>query len=581
MKKTGYVRMLIKILVGAVLLLLLLFYGLLLYPMWGGLRSHQHGKTPPITPAWALECWLWEDDANTAEAALELLDGYRQHDLPVRTILLDSPWSTRYNDFVVDRQRYPQPEQFFQHLENQGYRVVLWMTCMVNRKNKDTAISDADDWFELARSKNYLALNGSEVDWWKGRGGFIDYSNPEALQWWHGLQQSVLKWGVDGWKLDGTATYFHTDLGPIPLPYGRTHAGWLTLREYMTHYYRDEYQHGLRQNPEFITLARSLDSPLPHAHIRGFAPLDAAPVTWVGDNQHTWDDASRGLERALSCILRSAEIGYSVIGSDVAGYHGSMPIPGRLYIRWAQFSSFCGLFLNGGHGERRLWKRSAEELGIIRKFSWLHTELVPYMYSHVISQHQGGKALMRPLNSGKYHYLFGDDLLIAPIYQDSLRLTVSLPEGRWRYFFSDAAVIQGPTTITREFPLDEYPVFIREGAIIPMAIERAYTGIGRPDWKNFLTLNIYPAGKRTFTLTHRDGSGQLTITVSGADTLVISLAGALKPHILRLFSEKPPRKIILDDRELRPATDWFFIPEEQRIIIKTTTCERGEYRIYR
>ncbi|MEZ4902743.1 MAG: glycoside hydrolase family 31 protein [Spirosomataceae bacterium] len=75
-------------------------------------------------------------------------------------------------------------------------------------------------------------------------------------------------------------------------------------------------------------------------------------------------------------ILNSAKLGYNIIGSDIAGFSGNN-IPARLYIRWAQFSTFCGLFLNGGHGERALWKRSPQELEIIRKFSWLHTELVP------------------------------------------------------------------------------------------------------------------------------------------------------------------------------------------------------------
>jgi len=52
-----------------------------------------------LTPAWALECWLWEDDQNTAGYVDTLLAGYQKHDIPVRTILIDSPWSLRYNDF--------------------------------------------------------------------------------------------------------------------------------------------------------------------------------------------------------------------------------------------------------------------------------------------------------------------------------------------------------------------------------------------------------------------------------------------------------------------------------------------------
>src|SRR6185295_12375633 len=196
-----------------------------------------------------------------------------------------------------------------------------------------------------------------------------------------------------------------------------------------------------------------------------------------------------------------------VIGSDVAGYHGrSNPddvgpataallsnwkskaaaptsadtefgtaagkdeIAPNIYIRWAEFSAFCGLFLNCGHGERRLWKRTQAELEIIRKFSWLHTELVPYIYSHVVICHNGGPPLIRPLAAGKYHYLFGNDFLVAPIHEDRLARTVSLPPGKWRYLFHDRELLSGSIQVTRDFPLDEFPVYIREGAVVPLKV---------------------------------------------------------------------------------------------------------------
>jgi len=94
----------------------------------------------------------------------------------------------------------------------------------------------------------------------------------------------------------------------------------MTTRQYMDHYARDELHYGLTQNPEFIIMVRALDQPW--SHPEGFSPLDAATVTWVGDNRHTWKYKDRGIEGAISDILNSAKLGYCVIGSDVAGYHG-------------------------------------------------------------------------------------------------------------------------------------------------------------------------------------------------------------------------------------------------------------------
>ncbi len=604
----------------AVILVILIvaFYLYISLPIWGiPFNAQRHGRVP-LTPPWALECWLWEDDKNTAAAVDELITGYAEHDLPVRTILLDSPWSLRYNDFIVDEARYPNPAEWFRKLQDQGYRVVLWMTCMVNSENDNTAIKKSLDWYEQARQNGYLVGDGYQFKWWQGRGGFIDYTNPQAMTWWRGLQQQVFDYGIDGWKLDGTATFFSSELWGIPFPYQRTHKGWMTTRGYMDLYYREEYRHGKSQNPDFITLARSIDRP--YTHPEGFAPFDAAPVTWVGDQKHAWKsggvDSSgqshdedlmmrgeEGIEEALRDILLAAKRGYCIIGSDVGGYSGRI-IPPRLYIRWAQLSCFCGLFLNGGHGERALWKRSQQELEVIRKFSWLHTELIPYMYSHVVACHNGGKPLQRPIKGkykmrrsaicgqqsgagpllrpmqSKYHYFFGDDFLVAPIYQDSPINTVHLPRGRWRYFFNDNEVIDGPTTFTRSFPLDEYPVYVRDGAIVPMNVNRSYTGLGDENSAGYLTWLIYPQGANRFTVHHPDGSGSTTVRVSEESGQVkIQFDGTKKRHILRVLLPTEPERIELDGIILAKGQQWRYDSANQRLWIRMEGYEKGRYKI--
>ena len=94
--------------IGTGFLVAVAYFGFVL-PFWGiPFNQSRHGRVP-LTPPWALECWLWEDDSNTAAAVTELLEGYARHDVPVRTIMIDSPWSERYNDFKVDERRYPDP----------------------------------------------------------------------------------------------------------------------------------------------------------------------------------------------------------------------------------------------------------------------------------------------------------------------------------------------------------------------------------------------------------------------------------------------------------------------------------------
>lgn len=589
-KKRGCGFRLMQLFAFVLLLLCVGTYFYFVFPFWG-YPLHGGLKGPvPLTPAWALEPWLWEDDGNTSQAILGLLKEYEERDFPVRTVLIDSPWSTRYNDFAVDEERYPKPAEFFGDLEKRGYRVVLWMTSMVNSQNDDTRFKDSTDWYEDARRKGYLTGDGWQIGWWKGRGGFIDYTNPAAMKWWRGLQEPLFDWGIDGWKLDGTGTLFRSQYRNAPLFYMNVFNGPMTTRQYMDRYYRDEYAHGLSKNPEFITLSRSTDrlgllNRKPRgeffewldtlAHPEGFAPLDASPVNWVGDQDHAWTLENEGIEEAITDILRSASMGYNVIGSDIPGYSGS-DIPPNLYARWAQFSCFCGLFMNGGHADRRLWLSNEREWEIVRKFAWLHTELVPYIYTHVAECHEGGKPLMRPLES-KYHYLFGNDFLVAPIYEDNLMRSVTIPAGKWRYMFNDLEVLEGPSTTRRTYPLEEAPVYIRDGAIIPLNVSRSYTGYGDAESKGFVTWLVYPAGNTEFEMVHADGSGKTRLESRMSSQLTLQISGVHKPHILRVHMIFPPLKVQLDMKALEEGLDWTYDRDRAKLIIRTKDYAEGKY----
>ncbi|MEN8137623.1 MAG: TIM-barrel domain-containing protein [Bacteroidota bacterium] len=580
-----------NILITAILILTIVYFYWIL-PVWGVPFNSQRHEKLPLTPSWVLENWLWEDDVNTSAYIDELLQGYKEHDIPVRTIILDSPWSLRYNDFEIDTIRYPQPEKWFKNLQDNDYRVVLWMTSLINSNSKDSRINDSEEWYNRIKEKGYLVKSKHLNHWWKGDGGFLDYSNPEAVKWWRSKQQKLFDYGIDGWKLDGAATLFYSKIAGLPFFYKDSKEGLMTTRKYMDLYYREEYKHGLTQNPEFVTLSRAIDGL--YAHPEGFSPFDSSPVNWVGDQKHTWaelkDEKEReednvdlvmegaeGITMAIEHVLASAKLGYNVIGSDIAGFSGSK-IPPRLYIRWTQFSAFCGLFMNGGHGERRLWKRSKEELEIIRKFSWMHTELIPYMYHYVVSAHNGERRLQTVMNIGKYQYMFGDDFLVAPIYIDSKKRSVSLPEGEWRYFFNDIELLEGGLTFEREYPIDEFPVYIKEGAIVPMKISRAYTNIGDNESEGFTTLLIYPKDKNSFTYYHSNNSGETEISYRLKDKLFVSINGDKIAHILRIHSEKAVKNVILDGEKL-DKKNWSYDSQNHKITIRTSNYTEGEYEI--
>ena len=234
--------------------------------------------------------------------------------------------------------------------------------------------------------------------------------------------------------------------------------------------------------------------------------------------------------------------------------------------------------MNGGHGERALWNRSRDELEIIRTFTWLHTEMQPYIYSIVVTAHRGAKPLIRPVK-GKYQYMFGDAFLVAPIFQDTTYRSMILPGGQWRYFFDDKEMITGPKRLERDFPLSEYPVYVRNGSIIPLNVQRRYTDLGDESSKDFTTLLIYPHETSEFTLFH-PYEGATTIRVEDTKTFIeISISGVKIPHILRFHLEKPPDAVYRDGDLLRYPEEWNFDKRCNKLIIKTADYIRGQYKI--
>src|SRR3954462_13267750 len=82
---------------------------------------------PPLTPRWAYEPWVWEDEENDSDATVSLIDGYRQRDIPVGVVIVDSPWQTNYNTFEMAKQ-FGSPARLISRLRDRNVRVILWAT---------------------------------------------------------------------------------------------------------------------------------------------------------------------------------------------------------------------------------------------------------------------------------------------------------------------------------------------------------------------------------------------------------------------------------------------------------------------
>jgi alpha-glucosidase (family GH31 glycosyl hydrolase) len=484
------------------------------------------GPRPPLTPRWVYEPWVWEDEKHTSEAVLDLLDGYRREGIPVGAVLLDSPWQTNYNTFEFGP-GYRDPEALIRRLHERNVRVVLWATQYVNVSSIDGPERGKAPHYDEAHAAGYFIEGGRVYEWWKGQGSAIDFFNPRAVTWWYQRMDRAFRVGVDGFKADN---------GEHRLPDTvQTAAGPKSELEYGAAYYRAYYRYVAERNPEAIILAR------PYEDGRLYAPVEANPAGWVGDQGPDW----QGLREALENILVSAERGYAVVGSDIGGY-GDGKRDEDVFIRWTQVGALSPLMENGGLGEHRPWEISRDALRAYRYYAKLHHQLVPYLYSAGVEAHRTGRPIIRDPDRSARQYRLGEDLLVAPITSDDKRRDVRLPGGsRWYDYWDDDRIHDGSNTVRHNAPTERVPLFVRAGAIIPMQVDDNETGHGGGGSAGRLTLLVYPESEsvRTYSLdaerslelrSRRQPSG-VTVDISPhTERYVLRIKEPSRPSVARL-----------------------------------------------
>ncbi|MDE2050392.1 MAG: DUF5110 domain-containing protein, partial [Gammaproteobacteria bacterium] len=237
------------------------------------------------------------------------------------------------------------------------------------------------------------------------------------------------------------------------------------------------------------------------------------PGYFTGDAYSQW----RVLAYEVAYTARGGNVLVPYISNDIGGFHGAK-IPFDLYARWIEFGAFSPILrMHSAHenpleGNTRMpWVYGPKGVALMRKYFTLRARLIPYIYTYAWQAHERSLPLLRPLYlewpdleqayRHFHEYYFGEELLVAPVLHAGGERTVYLPPGRWMDFFT-AKRYRGNSTFTSRYAVDETPVFVRAGAIIPeRAALRGRAGAGRDD----LTVNIYGEGDGRFELYEDDG----------------------------------------------------------------------------
>lgn len=523
------------------------------------------------TPRWAFEPWI-SKDISDRDDSYAFVDGFLERDIPVGALVLDSPWDAQYTTFVPNPSRYPDFAGMVADMNARGVRVVLWVTQMVNRTSYDLEMGGdtyrgAAPNYAEGCACGYFVERCKLYGWWKGQGSGVDFFHPGARAWWHRQQDDLLAMGIDGWKLDFGESYLEED---DPLT---TFEGEIAHQAYSERYYQDYLAYGRHvRGRDFVTMVRPYDVSYDRRG-RFHARPEHAPVGWVGDNHRDWT----GIVDALDHVFRSARAGYVVVGSDLGGYLDrrepllteEIPFDLEVFQRWTAWSGMMPFFQLHGRANLAPWtvpERADETVAIYRYWATLHHEMVGFWYSLAEEAYASEQALLHPIGeerdwAGDWRYLVGEAFLVAPIVAPGGARDVALPEGARFYDFWDPAAdaIEGGTTLTA-YPVAEpgrIPIFVREGAIVPVDVESDVTGLGDAASAGHLTVLAWPGEAEGAFVLHEPDDATTVIRASRrADgALLASIARATRPVIFRLRAEREPSAVTAGGAALGRVAD--------------------------
>jgi len=237
------------------------------------------------------------------------------------------------------------------------------------------------------------------------------------------------------------------------------------------------------------------------------------PAYFTGDTYSEWPV----LAYEVAFTARGGNVLVDYISHDIGGFHGGK-IDFDLYARWIEFGTFSPILrMHSSHANpkdgnlRMPWTYGEEGVALMKKYFTLRNQLIPYLYTYSWLAHRDSVPILRPLylehpelEESYQHsreYFFGNEMLVAPVVDASANQTIYLPPGQWIDFFNGKPY-EGGTTFQQQTKVDEIPVFVRAGAIIPEQLPSEYSDAKPLDT---VILNVYGTGSGHFDLYEDDG----------------------------------------------------------------------------
>ena len=486
------------------------------------------GKAP-VYPKWVLGFWQSRERYQSSKDIEENMKKFRDLKIPVDNIVQDwNYWKLdSWGSHEFEAARYPNPQAMLDsvHALHGRFMISVWPKFYDTVKNYKEL--DAKGWMY------HQAIKDDIHDWLGFRGSFYDaYDAGARKMFWRQMDENLYtkyKFGIDAWWMDASEPNVRDC---TPMWYRKALSGPTALgtaTEYFNAYSivnADAIYNGQRSvnpNQRVFLLTRS-----------GFAGEQRySTATWSGDIATRWED----MRAQMTAGLNYSMAGLPFWGMDQGGFcvenryvaaqqefdktgkeNADLKEWRELQARWNQFGCFVPLYR--AHGQwplREVWNIAPADhpaYKTIVAYDKLRYRLMPYLYSMAGMVHLKDYTMMRGLVMDfngdekvldiKDQWMFGSALMACPVgeYQKYSR-EVYLPKQKGWYDFYTGAYHAGGQTIVADAPYDKIPVFIPEGAILPIGPEMQWCDEKKPE---LIDLYVYAGKDGSYTLYEDEGT---------------------------------------------------------------------------
>jgi alpha-glucosidase len=433
----------------------------------------------PLPPLWTLGYQQCRYSYYPESRAREIVKTLRDKKIPADAIYFDIDYQQGNAPFTINREYFPAFENMISDFRSQGMHTIL-ITDLHIKKNPNHGYAPYDSGMKndmFVKNPDGSVYVGSV---WPGDSVFPEFTLTRARDWWGGLYKEFVGMGAAGfWNdMDEPALFLRADK---TMPLDTVHR--LDDGTSLDHRAIHNVFGMLNVQATYEGLRKLQPDERPFVLTRAaYSGAQRYAATWTGDNSSTWNH----LKMSTPMLLSMGISGFPLIGDDIGGFAGSPTAD--LLTRWFEVGAFNPIFrdhTSKGTADQEPWVHGPEHEAIRRKYIELRYELMPYLYTGIEEASRTGLPLMRPVfleypQASDFYwdnrdFLFGRDFFVAPITTEMVDAEeISLPPGEW-YDFWTAARLSSKERIALHPRLDEMPLYVRAGAIVPMQPVVQYT----------------------------------------------------------------------------------------------------------